>query len=70
MDPPPEVPENGTLLSHGGFCHENPGVTSCEFLIDDVGDLFESDVRVSLSDLFDNVSGVGVSQCVDPGISL
>lgn len=45
-------------------------MTSCEFLIDDVGDHLESDVRVSLSDLFDNVSGVGVSQCVDPGISL
>ncbi|ROI15620.1 C-type lectin domain family 4 member F [Anabarilius grahami] len=69
VEPPPEVPEDSTLLGDGRSGHETPGVSSCEFPINDVGDLLESDVRVSLSDLFDDVSGEGVSECVAPAIS-
>lgn len=64
VDPPPEVPEDSTLLGEGGSCHESPGVKSCDYPNDNVCNLLESDVRVSLSDLFNDVSGEGISECV------
>lgn len=68
-DPPLDVLEDSALWGEGGSCHESTSVRSCDYRTDNVCNLLESDVRVSLSDLFNDVSGEGMSKCVDPIIS-
>lgn len=50
------------------FCHTSPGETLSDCPIDNVCDFLESDARVSLSDLFGDVTDEEASECVDPAI--
>ncbi len=68
VNPPPEFEEDDTLWGGESSCHTGPGEPSSDCPTDNVSDLLESDARVSLSDLFSDVTDEGASECGDPAI--
>lgn len=68
VNPPLEFEEDNTLLVRESSCHTSPGEPSSDCPTDNVSDLLESDARVSLSDLFGDVTDEGASECGDPAI--
>lgn len=68
-DQPLDVPGDTTLGFAGGSCQAEPVVSSCGPPVDGVYNLLESDVTVSLSDLFDEVTEDVESVSADPVVS-
>lgn len=64
------IPEDDDTLWGGeSSCHTSPGEPSSDCPTDNVSDLLESDARVSLSDLFGDVTNEGACECGDPAVS-